>query len=325
MHRVVVFPMSGYGNRFQAIASAGLIAKELNAEFTIAWEQQPVCPVPATDIFGAEFCASFVRSAEQVGEELGIWRENIPRYLNVDSRNMMVTLAGHDHGEQAHMHALSRVLDAVGIGYTLVFVAGGNFAFQPTDEDDAAWRKGFTERRGAFYAGMPLHPAIEADARQQIAEHPESWGLHLRYTDREHQAPFTHAITRALRTLRERNDIQSLFIAGDSARVRDIWFDRTRKCGFSPWMSTQQTWDRSSASSAHGALVDWRILSATRGAVFFSESTFAIEALAAGGVIEASIGLPAHPLRSAWVRSRALARAGVTYPKRHGWWGKSTR
>jgi len=315
--------MSGYGNRFQAIASAGLIAQDLDAEFIICWEEQPVSPVPASEVFAAEFCSSFVQTPKAVGEQFGIWRAHIPLYLNVNSRHMMITLAGHDHGEQAHMHALSRALDAVGIGYTLVFVAGGNFAFRNDTTSETNWRQRFAARRGEFYTTMPLHPSVESAAAEQHAQNPVSLGLHLRCADREHPAPNSHAITRSLRNLRARSGVNSLFIASDSAQARETWCDRATKLGFTPWCTDQRDWDRGSTSAAHGTLVDWRLLSRTQAAVYFTESTFAIEALAAGGVLDASIGLPPHPLRSAWVKGRKLGSAAITYPNRHGWLGRA--
>ena len=101
--RVVVFPLSGYINRLQAVASASLVAQALDWDFIVAWEPQPVAAAPGRAVFSEEFCLSFVQSPEQVRNLLGIDLSAVPRYLHLDSNAGVLSIAGHDRGEQAFM------------------------------------------------------------------------------------------------------------------------------------------------------------------------------------------------------------------------------
>jgi hypothetical protein len=67
------------------------------------------------------------------------------------------------------------------------------------------------------------------------------------------------------------------------------------------------------------ALVDWHILSHAQRLVYFSESSFAVEAAIAGPGFDDSIRLGTSRARMARVRATELLRAAATYPRRHGW------
>jgi hypothetical protein len=144
-------------------------------------------------------------------------------------------------------------------------------------------------------------------------------GLHLRYSDRSHQAPLDRSIRKALRASADDSGITSVFIASDTASARDRWIDESRLLGLDPWFVSHDSLARSNVEGSRAALVDWRVLSRAQRLVYFAESSFAVEAAVAGPGFDDSIALGTSRLRKAAVRSTGFVRAGLTYPRRHGW------
>lgn len=314
MPRVLVIPVSGYINRLQAIASAALLAEDIGAELSICWIPDAVAPVPAERVLAESLCAGRLVDADEVRAMSGVDPQEVPRYLN--GRGDTITLAGHDRGEQAFMAELASMLTAQPPEH-LVIRAGGRY-FLPLH---GATETSFRQRRHAFYRAPILATAIEVEADHQAAQHDPYIGLHLRYTDRAHQAPTSRAITRALRDVVERTGIRSVFIASDTAAARATWVERLQRKGLSPWIAAHESWDRAVAGSEFAAMVDWRLLTRAAGLVYFAESSFAVEAAVASLGHDHSVALAPSPLRSAAVRGFTLVRAAVTYPRRHGWPG----
>ena len=288
VERLLVYPRSGYTNRLQAIASAAILARQLKAKFQICWEPQEVVPGGALETFTPEFCDEFVLDADQVHRDYGFRNQDLPRYLNVDPTRRLVVLAGHDRGEQVFM-------------------------------PDREWLEEFRNLRCSYYRELPLNSAIEDSARSSLAGREPFLGLHLRYSDRAHQAPLEAAIRRALIEARDASGLSSVFIASDTATARTKWVSECKSLGLNPWFIEQDSWDRSKTGSGHAALVDWRVLGHSQRLVYFSESTFAVEAAVAAGAYDRSIALAPNLRQGAAVKSRELIRAAVTYPKRHGW------
>ena len=319
VERLLVYPRSGYTNRLQAIASAAILARQLGARFQICWEPEDVVPGDALETFTGAFCDEFVLDADQVHREYGFRREELPRYLNVDPARRLVVLAGHDRGEQVFMSELPAALTDPCIPTTLVIIAGGQFFMPAAGVPDREWLEEFRNLRCSYYRELPLNSAIEDSARSSLAGREPFLGLHLRYSDRAHQAPLEAAIRKALIDIREASGLTSVFIASDTAKARTKWVAECKSLDLQPWFIEQDAWDRSKAGSGHAALVDWRVLGHSQSLVYFSESTFAVEAAVAAGAYERSIALAPHPRQAAAVKSRELIRAAVTYPKRHGW------
>lgn len=310
MRRVVVIPVSGYGNRLQAIASASILADDVGAELAICWIPDEVAPVPADRVLSQALCNAHLVTADELRDTTGIDPAAVPRYLH--RRASTITLAGHDRGEQVFMGDLAHLLAEAGV-HTVVIRAGGRYALPTLDEVT------FRERRRTFYRGSILTDAIEAAAAQQAGHRAPFLGLHLRYTDRAHQAPTSRTIERAVRSLARRTGIEGFFIASDTASARIAWSDRLARLGLGSWIATHDSWDRSTAGSEVAALVDWRILTRSAGLVYFAESTFAVEAAVASDGCVDSLALPPSPARSLAVRGMTLLRAAATYPRRHGW------
>jgi hypothetical protein len=312
--RVVVIPVSGYINRLQAIASAALLADDIGAELAICWIPDAVAPVPAERVLAESLCAGRLVDADEVLAMTGVNPQEVPRYLH--RAGATITLAGHDRGEQVFMTELVSML-AAQQPEQLVIRAGGRY-FLPLR---GATETSFRRRRQEFYRARILATAIEDEAARQAAQHEPFIGVHLRYTDRAHQAPTTRATTRALDQVVQRTGIRSVFIASDTSSARVSWMNRLRRQGLSPWTAAHDAWDRSVAGSEFSAMVDWRLLTRSLALIYFAESSFAVEAAVASPGYDLSVALAPSPWRSAAVRGSTLLRAAVTYPHRHRWPG----
>lgn len=316
---VVVRALSGYANRLQAIVSSALVAEDLGAELIVCWEESPVAPVPAAAVLDPGWCAAHVRSAAEIRDRLGVDPTRVPDYLAIDTHSRVITLAGLDRGEQHFMpslwHALAGLPD-VGI---VVLSAGGKFTLDGDAVLTLDQEQRFRARRAAAYTDLRLHPEIEA--RAAIAtQHQPFVGLHLRYSDRSTQTPWSRDIAPAVMSRAESEGTAAVFVASDTAAQRQRWTERLQQLGLAPWSADPGVYPRSDPRSAVGALVDWRILTRSQAMVYFAASSFAEEAAVASGRFDASTGLTASPTRTAWVRTGQYVEAARTYPRRHGWW-----
>lgn len=319
MHRILLFPLSGYVNRLQAIASAAIMAQQIDAKLSICWEPDDVVPVGADAVFSVDFCQRYLVTGAAANQLFGCTRDLVPRYLNHDAAGNRILLAGNDLGEQHFMPELAQLLGNSDTPKTLIIAAGGKFFLADANHAEEKWQAEFRQLRRNFYRETAFAPEIESAVQAELASRPAFLGLHLRYTDRSHQTPLDGAIRQALQDLSARSGITDLFIAGDSAAARQRWTDQARDLGLKPWSVEHLVWDRASGGSQQAALVDWRLLAHAKAMVYFLESSFAVEAAVAGGTFEKSIALAKSPTRSAYVRGQRYLRAAVTYPKRHGW------
>lgn len=303
IEHVVAYPMSGYVNRLQAMASSALLAEDLGADVRYCWVPFALVPGEPGDIFAADFVDDYFITSDEALACLGRPLEDIPIYVGSDPVARIAWLRGHDQGEQGLLPNLMQVLTSEGSLSTLAIVAGGSFGLDDTQK--------FLERKRTYYTGLALHPAIEGAVARQLDVHPEPFlALHLRYTDRSLQTPSDSAIKRALVASAEESGITSLFIAADNVDAAARWEDFARSLGLDPWSTHPPVLDRTDPRSAHGALIDWCLLGHAHSVVYFSASSFAAEAVCAGGSWTRSIGLHPSPAREAWLRGSALAEAG---------------
>ena len=319
---VIVYPLSGYVNRIQAIASAWIISQSIGAEFIVCWQEQEVAPATAHEVFAKSFVDAHIISTSEAGMKFGIDFAEVPYYLTVDELERTVFVRGHDRGEQYFMPQLRAVMAAMPEISTLVFIAGGKFDALGAGVLDESQAVQFRIRRQAAYQEMQLHPAIEATAREQTHEHGSFLGLHLRYSDRNHQAPTIREINRALVQIWDRSQTNSLFVASDTPSARGSWMRRAKDLGLDAWSFDAQHYPRSDARGAHGALIDWRILGRSQSMVYFAASSFAEEAAVASGHYADSVGLATSVSRSVVVKGRRYVDSLLTYPWRHGWLGR---
>ena len=308
VENLLVFPRSGFINRFQTLASSWLLAEQLGAGLRICWLPCPFVSGPASETFSAGFCDRYVMSPDDVRDRFGVDLDSVPRYVTYDAAGSRVGLRGHDRGEQALLEeCLSTIADHAPVD-VLVVIAGGSYVVHESGSAPAAGLREFREAKRDFYRSLPLHPDVESVVQSVVDADPSPYlGLHLRYTDRSHQAPFPRDIRRALARASGDTGVRRLFIASDSPAARARWHEEARALGLEPWSFAPGP---AGISGPHAALIDWRLLGHARRLVYFSESSYAAEAAIASGTWDRSTGLGAHPVRSAAVRSRAYARAG---------------
>jgi hypothetical protein len=301
---IVVFPMSGYINRLQTIASAAVLAEQTNARLRICWIPFALAPSPAEAVFDSRICSDLLISEATARREFGLSVDEIPLYVH--SKGAVVSLRGADRGEQALMQELQQVIDERS-PTTLAIVSGGSFfrdAPSFTMED-------FRLRKSNFYRTLAFHPEIETSVQNQLAQHPGQYlGLHLRYTDRSRQAPLQRSIRKALKSQSAETGITSVFVAADSNSAREHWVGVCREMGLDPWFVEHPTIAREDPLSAHPALIDWNLLGHATRLVYFTASSFAAEAVVMSGSWDSSSGLHPNRLRAGVVHLDATLRAG---------------
>jgi len=317
--QVMLVPRNGYINRLQAMASSSILADSVGADFRVCWESDPVAPAPFESLFNLSAFppSTFVASAE-VEKLLGCSLGDFPRYVTshvISGVGQVVSLAGHDRGEQPLMDELARVVGETD-PVALIIAAGGRFSLEAGSKPVTWDSPGFRAQRANWYQKLMFTLEIESECAQSLSE--PSLGLHLRYSDRSHQTPSRREIAAAVSQLVEQTGVLRVFIASDSAPEREWWRGKLRGMGLDAWSYLSQSPARS-AGGAELAMIDWRILSRTSGCVFFSESSYGYEAAVASGCFESSISLDPNPLVRMRVRLRGHATNIVSAPKRRGW------
>ena len=311
LRRVVIVPRNGYVNRLQAIVSAQALAQSVGASLGIGWERQPAAPVDISGIL--DLRAASAESTELVNSFPGAMQAaEVPVGITRASDGV-VFLAGGMAGEQVLMPALRRELDE-GIN-ELVIVAGGKFWLPGDQHLTTQQADQFRSVRQELYSDLKLNEEIEGQASKVVSRMPLRFlGLHLRYSDRNQQAPSRRSIREALISLRD--DVEgNVYIAGDDLSKVAEWRNWLDQHGWNTWANETSQADVESRKA--DALVDWRILGAAHRLVYFAESSFGEEAAVASGHFDDSCGLECNRVRSIAVRSAAHFRNLVTYPSRH--------
>lgn len=306
VERVVVIPRNGYINRIQAWASASLLAENLGSQFGVLWEPESIAPAEAGDLFETSAEDSPFISREEVDELIGGSHEDLPRYISSSRGGQLLTLAGHDRGEQAFMAEVQQRLD--GSVNTLVIIAGGKFHLP--EQLDAV------SRRSEFYAHLAWSSLIASTSKELADQHPEYLGLHLRGTDRSIGAPTPGSIRQALTALKDRSAVRELFVAADSQDARTAWHAQARGLGFEPWAQPDVSLSRSKVAGGVSAMIDWILLGHSQALVFPAASSFGEEAAVATGNFERSIGVRASAIRQSARRARGFSRSVLTFPQR---------
>jgi hypothetical protein len=207
------------------------------------------------------------------------------------------------------MPDLARAIATTPDAELIAVVAGGSFSAD--DIASGAARTRFLERKRDFYRFLPLHPSIEAQVGAALAAQPEDYlGLHLRYTDRGHQAPLPRDIRAALRAAAEASGLSRVFVASDTPSQLLRWHEEVRALDLEPWSIEHAAVDREDPRSAHAALTDWQLLGRADRLVYFAESSYATEAAVSAGAWDTSIALAPHAGRAAAVRAREYVAAG---------------
>ena len=265
-----MIPVNGYINRLQAWASAQSVAAALGAEFSCLWIPEPVAPAPLELLFDTPPPRGAFADMATVGTEWAVDPADVPRYLHANPEKGVITLAGHDQGEQVFMAQLEALMNDPRAPRSLVIKAGGAFHLPSASNP--------TQDRVDFYRSLPWAASVRAGLASNQRDRGSYLGLHIRGTDRARSAPTERAIVRAVLDLANRTAMTSVFIAADTQASRDVWTAWAQDQGLSSWTSGVSELDRSQAKAGIGALVDWHILADAHSMVFARESSFGAEA-----------------------------------------------
>jgi len=306
--QVVVVPRNGYANRLQAWASASALAEGIGPSAQVFWEPEDVAAARPGDLFESAWFKERSISADELGDLIGGDHTSLPRYLTHDPSRAVISLAGHDRGEQAFMAELTELGRSLSIPHTLVIIAGGKF--HVTDEPQAR------RARQIFYRSLQWNAAIDNLVRNVTPSDGRYAALHIRTTDRSIEAPSQASIRRALEQVRCDLEERSLFVCADTAEARRTWSEEALNLGFEPWTVDDVEYDRSVPANGVSAMVDWRLLAGAEMVIHPRESTFSSEATVAGGSWDQSLPLTAGSwLRSARSFQRFLGNA-ASFPRR---------
>ncbi len=314
LDEIVVVPRNGYINRLQAWASSAILAAQLDVPVKVMWEAEDAAPASADQLFASDLIERTFCDRSRLDARVGMRHEDLPRYLTVNPERRLIVLAGHDRGEQALMTDLVDALRHPSEPTTLLIIAGGKFHLA-TAED-------FDRRRRLFYEQIAWSYDIDRPFDDELSRHGSYVALHVRGTDRSREAPTRRTVRAGLEQLLAATPERALFVAADSPAGRDRWSAVAKSLGFDPWSARGIDHDRTRAGAGQGALLDWRLLGASKGLVYTRASSFGEEAAVTTGRPEACIALSATAGRQ---RARAAAdvgRAAITYPHRHGWFGR---
>jgi len=316
MRRVIVVPRNGYINRLQATASASILAAQLGAEFSVCWLPQKAAPAACETVFGPAPSLKFATES-QLNEILGFDLGSFPHYVNshvVSGIGRVVTFAGHEQGEQPLMTELVQELESSEWN-ELVIVAGGRFFLEAGGESNEWDSEKFRAARQSWYQSLALAPEIENKVNSFSNE--RFIGLHLRYSDRSHQAPSRSEIKRAVMSMCEQAGVSRVFLASDSVGEREYWQNLLPTLGLIPWELDTEI--LSELAGAQLALADWKILGQAQALVYFAESSFGYEAAVSSGRFATSIALEPNRFVSAVVQAKSLLANVLSAPRRRGW------
>jgi len=316
VQRVLVVPRNGYINRLQATASASILASRIGAELTVCWLPQEVAPDARESVFGPDNSLKFMTESE-LTEILGFDLGSFPHYVNshvVSGIGRVVTFAGHERGEQPLMAQLTQELQSSDWD-VLVIVAGGRFSIGVGSESIKWDSEKFRIARKSWYQALKLAPEIENSVKSMPSE--PFVGVHLRYSDRSHQAPSRSEIQRAVVSKCGQLGVSRIFLASDSLEQREYWQKLLPTLGITPWVL--ETENFSELAGAQLALVDWRVLGRSQALVYFAESSFGYEAAVASGSFAESIAMDPNKFVSAGVQAKSLIANILSAPKRRGW------
>jgi len=304
-------PRNGYINRLQAWASASILANILATPLEVAWESETIAPAEPSELFSEKQDGARFIAIQQVNTLLGIAHDQLPRYLQISPDNTLITLAGHDRGEQVFMNDLLTKIQGSREIQTLIIIAGGKFHLGNENTFQAARRD--------FYRRITWSQGIQQKVDEALENRSHFSGLHIRGTDHSLTAPSKQAMTQALARMTQQADTQDLFITADTGNTLNEWSEIAESLHLRPWSIQHASYDRTQTHAGVAALIDWNILRHSKGIVYSKISSFAEEASVASDFNEISRALSSSQTRQQVRKVRMFAESVMSYPRRHHW------
>ncbi|CAN1484363.1 hypothetical protein MCERE3_00050 [Candidatus Nanopelagicaceae bacterium] len=283
--RISLIPRNGLGNRLQAITSAIILSKDLNAEVRILWGKETLLPLKADEIFSNPTLSKIFEECSE--GRISSMLDEIPEFLSTRDEAGEIFLRGNRLGEQRFMNKIAKLLSSEKDYKQLTIVAGGQFELKSKRNT-----REFQKRRHLVYRELTLTEEINNDANEILDSLKRPYlALHLRSTDRGNQSIADRVLVRECIRQQKRQNIESLLIVGDSTqRIAKVW-QLFQAESIAPQLSPVNDLSRTSASGSRMALLDWILLRNATAIVASESSTFAVEAAVAGGIYENSIFL----------------------------------
>lgn len=283
--RISLIPRNGLGNRLQAITSAIILSKDLNADVRILWGKEILLPLKADEIFSSPTLSNIFEECSE--GRISSILDQIPEFLSTRDEVGEIFLRGNRLGEQRFMNKIAKLLSSEKDYKQLTIVAGGKFELKPNRN-----ARIFQARRHLVYKDLVFNKQIADDANEMLDTLKRPYiALHLRGTDRATQSISDRHLIRATMNLREKENIDAVLIVGDSAvRIAKV-ANLLDLQGITPQLSPVNNLSRTSTKGAKMAVLDWMLLKGAGAIVASDSSTFAIEAAVAGGTYRESVFL----------------------------------
>jgi hypothetical protein len=269
--RLIIVPRNGYINRIQAIASASILAEDLNFELKIYWDTEPNWATDYYSLFDEKFYSNKFVNKKYVDEALNYKNLfQLPNYLNVSRDGGFISLIGADKDEQRFICELVNLLNINQEINTILIVAGAKFYIGDPDE--------FILRRADFYNSIIWNSRISNNYLLNLFLEAEYVGIHIRRTDRFLSAPSTNQILKELKVMRSKTNLNTVFIACDNKRDREKWCKILRGLNLDVIDLDIQEFDRKEVSTGIFAIPDWIMLSRSVCIIYHGHSSFSQEA-----------------------------------------------
>ncbi len=270
MREIIIMPVNGYVNRLQAIASCYDLSLFFTIPFKILWVEETVASASINSLFGSNFIKNYFIDFNYIISKYNYDIHNIPLFLNVNKDRKIITLVGHDKGEQFFMNELDKLVKNFAYkDFSIIIKAGGKFSVLNSHR--------FVENRKTFYRNIDFAYDITQFVSQRKFKLPYL-GLHLRTTDRSINSPTKKQMLNYLLRLRHELNINKVFLSSDNSLVSMQYSKEISSLGFDIIKANPNVLDRANPKAGKQALIDWILLSRSIASVYHKESSFSQEA-----------------------------------------------
>lgn len=286
--KIVAIPRNGIGNRLQMLASAYILARNLNADLEVHWTKQAVFRSSFNDIFEEIPCASVF---EDSGNEEKS-KFDLPQFTNYEKAANRVTMKNLRLGDQFFMPELKQILSQSS-KETDVWVESGE-KFSINEGRSFFDSLEFRAARLEFYNQIKFNPQIIEKFNLISKETgPKYWAVHIRGNDRNSESISNPKILNQLAKKQKylRSVSATVFIASDDVgRGQDLAASLTQE-GYKVIFDPNKNRNRLSSEEAQESVVDWLGLKNASSVVSYGGTTYSYEAVVAGNSYDSRIYL----------------------------------